>query len=162
MTYEAFLATVHPEDQKYVDQEWTAALNGQPYDIEHRIIAEDSLKWVRERAELESDRQGLLLGGFGMIQDITERKRIENNLRETKDYLENLIDHANAPIIVWDSSFRITRFNHAFERLTGVGVEEVLGKSLEILSRKKAGTTILNISRKPYRESTGKLWRSRF
>jgi PAS domain S-box-containing protein len=55
-----------------------------------------------------------------------------------KDYLENLIDHANAPIIVWDSSFRITRFNHAFERLTGVGVEKVLGKSLEILFQEES------------------------
>jgi two-component system CheB/CheR fusion protein len=133
LTYEAFLATVHPEDQKLVDQEWTAALHGEPYDIEHRIIAEDSVKWVRETAELEFDKHGLLLGGFGTVQDITERKWIENNLRETKDYLENLIDHANAPIIVWDPSYSITRFNHAFERLTGLGAEEVLGKSLEIL-----------------------------
>ncbi len=133
MTYEAFLATVHPDDQKYVDREWTAALNGEPYDIEHRIIAEDNVKWVRETAELEFDSHGLLLGGFGTVQDITERKRIENKLRETKDYLENLIDYANAPIIVWDPSFRITRFNRAFERLTGLVAEEVLGKSLEIL-----------------------------
>ena len=45
----------------------------------------------------------------------------------------NLIDYANAPIIVWDSSFRITRFNHAFERLTQKIAIEVLGKHLEIL-----------------------------
>ncbi len=133
MTYEAFLATVQPDDQKYVDQEWTAALHGQPYDIEHRIIVEDNVKWVREMAELEFDGRGLLLGGFGTVQDITERKKIEKNLRETKEYLENLIDYANAPIIVWDPTFSINRFNHAFERLTGLGADEVLGKSLEIL-----------------------------
>ena len=48
-------------------------------------------------------------------------------------YLENLIDYANAPIIVWDSQFRITRFNHAFEFLTGHTEAEVRGQSLEIL-----------------------------
>ena len=54
-------------------------------------------------------------------------------LRETNAYLENLINYANAPIIVWDPQFRITRFNHAFEFLTGRIEAEVLGKSLEIL-----------------------------
>jgi PAS domain-containing protein len=56
MTYETFLASVHPEDREYVDREWTAALQGEPYDIEHRIIVGDEVKWVRERAELEFDR----------------------------------------------------------------------------------------------------------
>jgi PAS domain S-box-containing protein len=66
-------------------------------------------------------------------QDITDRKRAEDELRETSQYLENLIKYANAPIIVWDPQFRITRFNHAFERLTGMAAEEVAGKGLEIL-----------------------------
>ena len=65
--------------------------------------------------------------------DITERKRAEEALRETQDYLESLIDYANAPIIVWDPSFRITRFNHAFERLTGLRAAEALGEPLNIL-----------------------------
>ncbi len=66
-------------------------------------------------------------------QDITERKQAEEDLRETQDYLNNLLDYANAPIIVWDPSFRITQFNHAFERLTGLSANEVLGKELSIL-----------------------------
>lgn len=54
-------------------------------------------------------------------------------LRETRDYLNNLLNYANAPIIVWNPSFRITRFNHAFERLTGLNANEVIGKQLDIL-----------------------------
>ena len=69
----------------------------------------------------------------GITRDITDSKKAEEALREARDYLENLIDYANAPIIVWDSSFRITRFNHAFERLTQKSSAEVLGKHLEIL-----------------------------
>ena len=68
-----------------------------------------------------------------LVRDITERKQAEEKLRETNAYLENLINHANAPIIVWDSEFRITRFNHAFEFLTGRSEAEVLGQSLELL-----------------------------
>jgi methyl-accepting chemotaxis protein len=40
-------------------------------------------------------------------KEITERKRAENALRETTEYLQNLITYANAPIIVWDPQFRI-------------------------------------------------------
>jgi len=65
--------------------------------------------------------------------DITERRRAEQALRETHDYLDNLLTYANAPIIVWDPDFRITRFNAAFERLTGRKADDVCGKSLDLL-----------------------------
>jgi PAS domain S-box-containing protein len=68
-----------------------------------------------------------------VFMDITERKRAEEVLHETKDYLEKLINYANAPVIVWDPSFKITRFNHAFERLTGLRSAEALGEPLSIL-----------------------------
>ncbi|MCK4701551.1 MAG: PAS domain S-box protein, partial [Bacteroidales bacterium] len=60
-------------------------------------------------------------------------RKAEQELRETSEYLENLINYANAPIIVWDPAFRITRFNHAFEHLTGYKSGDVMGKELSIL-----------------------------
>ena len=57
----------------------------------------------------------------------------EEKLRQTTDYLENLLNYANAPIIVWDPEFTITRFNHAFERMTGLGAEQSIGQKLDIL-----------------------------
>lgn len=65
--------------------------------------------------------------------DITERKQAEESLQETNAYLENLINYANAAIIVWDQDYRIIRFNRAYERLTGYSAEEILGKPLDIL-----------------------------
>ena len=65
--------------------------------------------------------------------DFTHRKQAEEKLRETNAYLQNLINYANAPIIVWDPQFRITRFNRAFEFLSGHTEAEVLGQSLAIL-----------------------------
>lgn len=80
MTYETFLGAVHPDDQEYVDQKWKAALRGEPYDIEHRIVVNGEVKWVREKAELEFNQDGVLLGGFGTVQDITELKHAEERL----------------------------------------------------------------------------------
>jgi two-component system CheB/CheR fusion protein len=91
LTYESFLTAVHPEDRDYVDRKWQAALRGEAYDLEHRIMVGDTVKWVRERAELEFDPQGALIGGFGTVQDVTERKRGEAALRESEERLRLLI-----------------------------------------------------------------------
>ena len=49
------------------------------------------------------------------------------------NYLESLINYANAPIIVWDPEFRVTRFNRASEHLTGHRSEEVVDRKLDML-----------------------------
>lgn len=80
LTYEAFLSVVHPDDRGYVDGMWQAALRGAPYDIEHRLQVNGEVKWVREKAELEFDAAGQLLGGFDTTQDITKLKQVEQEL----------------------------------------------------------------------------------
>ena len=89
------------------------------------------------------------------LLDLTERKRAEEALRETNEYLHKLIDFANAPIIVWDPTFVITRFNHAFEHLTGRDEQEVIGQPLDILFPKKSRDTSLALINKTL---TGKRW----
>ena len=83
-----------------------------------------------------------------LFDDITERKKAEESLRETNEYLQNLINHANAPIIVWDPQSRITRFNHAFEHLTGLTEREVTGQDLEILFPDESRDDSLKLIRK--------------
>jgi PAS domain S-box-containing protein len=87
--------------------------------------------------------------------DITERKVAVETLRETNEYLKNLIDYANAPIIVWDPMFRITRFNHAFERLTGRTEQAVLGQHIEILFPESSRDASLKLIRQTL---TGERW----
>ena len=102
MSYETFLAIVHPEDLAYVDRKWTAALNGEAYDIEHRIVVGNTVKWVRERAELEFDVEGQLLGGFGITQDISDRKEAEGALRRSEARFRLLADTAEQLLTTGD------------------------------------------------------------
>lgn len=93
----------------------------------------------------------------GIIRDFTERKRLEETLRETRDYLENLFNYANAPIIVWDPTFTINRFNSAFENLTGYKANEVIGKELSMLFPEESREESL---RKITRTLSGENWES--
>ena len=79
------------------------------------------------------DNNGEIIGMVGVANDITERKQAVEALRETSNYLENLLSFANAPIMVWDNNNKITKFNLAFERMTGYTMYDVLGKNPEIL-----------------------------
>ncbi len=88
LTYQSFLECVYAEDRDYVDTRWRAAKRGEPYDIEHRIKVGDTIKWVREIAELEWDQKGIMLGGFGTVQDITKLKAIEDELKQAKTEAE--------------------------------------------------------------------------
>jgi PAS domain S-box-containing protein len=89
MNYESFLDSVYPDDREFVDSAWNAALEGDEYNIEHRINAGGEVKWVREIAELEFDDEGMLKGGFGTVQDITEIKKAE----QLKDEFIGLVSH---------------------------------------------------------------------
>jgi PAS domain-containing protein len=60
-------------------------------------------------------------------------KRMVKELHGSNDYLDKLFNHANAPIIVWNPKGRVTRFNHAFEHMTGLTVDEIVGHEVRML-----------------------------
>jgi len=90
LTYEIFLGCVHPDDRAYVHEKWSAALQHEPYDIEHRLIADGQVKWVREKAEVAFDENGSALKAIGFTQDITERKQAEQKLLDNQAQLKSL------------------------------------------------------------------------
>ena len=102
LTYQTFLSAVHPDDRDDVDRCWSAALGGAPYDIEHRIVVAGATRWVRERAGLEFDRDGKLLGGFGTTEDITEKRNAEAALRESEQQLRFAMAGAHAAAWQWN------------------------------------------------------------
>ncbi len=73
-TYEAFLATVHPEDRAAVKGAVDAALHRkEPYAIDHRIVRPDGQeRIVHEQAEVTYDLAGAPRAMSGTVQDVTE------------------------------------------------------------------------------------------
>jgi PAS domain S-box-containing protein len=125
LTYETFLSTIHPDDRDFVDERWQAALSGEAYDIEHRIVVDGHIRWVRERAELEFGPAGELLGGFGTTQDITERKRIEEEIERSRLWLERIADTTPDIIFVLDIvSNRNVYENRSLAEMLGYSPEE--------------------------------------
>ncbi|HLF28618.1 MAG TPA: PAS domain S-box protein [Anaerolineae bacterium] len=130
LTYATFLAAVHPDDRDVVDRAWQTALRGELYDIEHRILVADTVRWVHERAELEFDPQGTLLGGFGAVQDITERKQTEEVLRR----YDLLASHSRDIILFMRrDDGRILEANDAALAAYGYSREELLALTIKDL-----------------------------
>jgi PAS domain S-box-containing protein len=123
-TWEKF---AHPDDLKQsvllLEKHFAGELPY--YDYECRMKHKNGhWVWVHDRGRVvtrTADGKPLLMFGN------------HTELIKSNAYLENLVNCANAPIIVWDSQFHIMRFNHAFELLTGRSEEEVLEQSLDIL-----------------------------
>jgi PAS domain S-box-containing protein len=97
------------------------------------VLRDGQRVWVQWTNRALADESGNLREILAIGNDITARKLAEEGLRQARDYLDNLFNYANAPIIVWDPRFRITRFNHAFEILTGLKADEVLGRDIGLL-----------------------------
>lgn len=129
VTEEDFDGWVHQDDRVAMDRAWEAALTGTPLDIEHRVVIDGKVKWLRERAELEFDDQGQWVSVMGTVQDITERKLAELELQIAASVYQTL----GEGVLLADADNRIVSVNPAFTRLTGYSPAEVLGRNPSLL-----------------------------
>jgi PAS domain S-box-containing protein len=108
-----------------------------------------------DRISFTSEELDLMQAVTDLVASAMARKKTEDSLRGTSQYLENLIRYANAPIIVWDDQYRIQRFNNAFEYLTGMAADSVIGKPLDFLFPEKSSENSMELIRKT---SSGERW----
>lgn len=130
-SYENFLKAIHPEDRDKVNQAYSQSLiDKQSYDVEHRLLMPDGrIKWVHEHCTSDFDEAGKPLRSVGAVQDVTEHKRAEDQLRIAAATFET-----HEAIMITDADANILRVNQAFEATTGYSVEDVLGKNPRILN----------------------------
>ena len=65
---------------------------------------------------------------FSFVRDITDRKRVEEEVRESERHLAEIIDFFPDALLGIDSEQRVVIWNHALEQLTGIPASEMLGK----------------------------------
>jgi two-component system NtrC family sensor kinase len=79
-------------------------------------------------ADAKKDEEGTVVGYEGINIDISDRKRMERELKEANDFLMNMIQSSVDGIIVTDMKGDILIFNKGAENLLGYETEEVVGK----------------------------------
>jgi len=99
------------------------------------------------------DREGNPIGTFGISKDVTQEKKLLDELRDAKQYLEGMVENSADMIITTNSEGLIETFNPGGEELLGYRREEVVGTHIESLyvdpAERRAAAAIL--------ESTGNI-----
>ena len=131
-TYELFLEHVLPEERPDVDRQFHVALATQTeWCFECRIRrADGDVRWIYCAGDPLQNPQGETELLSGIVQDITERKLAEEQLRLSS----SVFSHAWEGILITTTDGTIVDINDAFSRITGYSRDEVLGKNPRMLS----------------------------
>jgi len=130
VSYETFLARVHPEDRDMVDRAYrTSVETRQPYEVHHRLLFDDGrVKYVHERGQTFYDDQGRPLRSIGTVQDVTRQLEIESELTRRERHFNLLLDSTAQAIYGLDREGRCTFANPACARLLGFeSPQEMIG-----------------------------------
>src|ERR1700722_20766239 len=123
---------IHADDK----QRWSLGaaemfLTGKPLRSAYRVIARDGrVIWFHCDARMMRREDGRPWCIHGVAFDISDIKRIEEELQEERNFVSAILDTVGALVVVLDSEGRILRFNPACELTTGYAMEEVQGKCI--------------------------------
>ncbi len=142
---EIWQTQVHPDDLEWVHAGYIRCfMVGEPHIAEYRISAADGrVIWLRDQAVRLSDENGNPHLIHGVMYDITERKQAEEALKMSegryRELFNSMMDGFALHEIICDANgkpvdYRFLEINPAFERLTGLRSEDLIGKTvLEVL-----------------------------
>jgi PAS domain S-box-containing protein len=137
-TSSSWFQMIHEEDYNLVCDSLTAILKSTKtnWNIEHRLIdGKGSIAIVNQKALIIRDETGKATRIVGAIQDITRRKKREQQLK----LLESVITNTKDAVLITEAEPydepgpKILFVNDAFTNLTGYSKEEVIGKNPRIL-----------------------------
>ena len=128
---ERWPSLVHVDDRARVADAVADALRGGPrYDIEYRVVRQDGdVRFVRSRAEITRKSSGEPARMFGVMQDITELRHAETELRASEVRFRTFVDHASDLLFVHDDQARVLDVNQSACDLLGYPRGELIGKS---------------------------------
>jgi response regulator RpfG family c-di-GMP phosphodiesterase len=91
---ELFLSCVHPDDREQVAQLYREMLaTPQPWTTRYRLLMKSGeIKWVHLRSYYKLNAEGTAIYSYGTIQDITEMKKVEDELEKYSRHLKQLVE----------------------------------------------------------------------
>ena len=121
VNYESFLESVHSDDKDFVKNYINGIKNKEkPFSIDHRIILPDGTeRIISEQIEVLFNDQESPFHMTGTILDITERKRRENEIRESKEKLNVILSNIDDLVAVVSKDHRILYLNRRAEEEFG-------------------------------------------
>lgn len=126
-----FLGIVHPGDREYVSSRLSRLLNGDPFDITHRILQSDgAVRYVRSLAEVTYNSEGQAAQFMGVTQDITVLYETERKLRESEQRYKSLVHHNSDGVCALGLDGQVLDINTSFATLLGYSREELLSGCL--------------------------------
>ena len=117
----------NPHDRKVFQERIEKEGHVQDMEVEFKKTTGDKITVLLTSHPIKNEK-GEVVGYQGINLDISERKRIENQLREANEFFMNLIESSVDGIIASDMKGNIFIFNKGAEALTGYKAEEVIGK----------------------------------
>jgi len=138
---------MHPEDiklfHKLVEQYSVGREREALFDVEHRIVRRDGeARHALVRARVLRDGRGGILRVYGALQDITERKRAEEELERVNRRNRLLLESAGEGIFGLDSEGKVTFINPVAAAWLGYDPEELIGaRSHDLIHFRKADGT---------------------
>ncbi|MBF0487693.1 MAG: PAS domain-containing protein [Nitrospirae bacterium] len=129
LTMQTGIDSMHPKDKASVMKSWSAAMNGDGLnEWEHRIIVNGQIKWVYVRVQFLFDNEGRAKEAVGILQDITGRKLVEEELNRVNEQLFKIMESTRDVIAMMDTEYRYVMFNTAFhdefKRIFGVDLNK--------------------------------------
>jgi PAS domain S-box-containing protein len=128
-----FADFIHPEDRQYMIERLQQVLRGEPrQSSEFRIMTKSgAVRWVQTSSR-PIVHNGQVLGVQGVLIDITERKRVEEALRESEERLRILFDNLTIGVYRTTPEGRILTANPAFVKMLGYSAfDELAARNLD-------------------------------
>jgi PAS domain S-box-containing protein len=158
------LQRIHPDDREHVIQAVKTLTPGKDsYRTEYRVShPSGKIVTMQQIARARFDGDGRMVRLVGMVADITERKRAEDELRESQQRLVSIYNTVEDAIfhlaIEPEGQFRIVSVNAAFLRVTGLSQDQVVGKTVSEVIPEPSLTMVLGKYRKAIEEGTVVRW----
>ncbi len=124
------LDLIYPEDRSRVAAAAAAALSrgGPRYDVEYRVVRPDGIeRIVRSQGDITWDESGRPRRQFGVMQDITELRQAEKELRASEARFRTLVDHATDAFFLYNEDATVLDVNDEACNSLGYRRDELVG-----------------------------------